>query len=421
MMDGSATPGFPAGRRTREAVLSEMDQARERDWSWSSLKNLTASYYGGPDVAEVAKDAFVRHIGDNVVHQTGLHPSVRKYETDVIGMVKDLFHAPDDAVATITTGGSESIFLALATARDRARDLRGVTTPEIVIPQSAYAVFNKLSHFLDIQVVQMQTSPGYRADVAGMRDAITEDTIMLVGSCPPFPLANVDPIRDIAALAQEHDIWMHVDACIGGFMLPFARELGEEVPQFDFAVPGVTSISADFHKYGYAYRGCSILLLADPELQEWQEFAVSNWNAGDYHSKNLAGSRNAGPIASAWAVINYLGREGFLEVTRDIISGRKALCRGIRAIPGLYVLGEPEGPSLAFTGDSLDIRAVADGLMDRGWAINIGTKPDAILLMLSCHHHQSAEAFSTDLAEVVETVRSGELRARDEDEIYGIY
>lgn len=412
---------FPADRSTREAVLAEMDRAREHDWDWFSLKNLTASYYGGPEVAEVARDAFVRHIGDNVVHQTGLHPSVRKYETDVIGMVKDLFHAPDDAVATITTGGSESIFLALATARDRARDLHGITRPEVVIPQSAYAVFNKLSHFLGIRVVQMQTSPGYRADVAGMRDAISENTIMLVGSSPPFPLANVDPIRDIAALAREHDLWMHVDACIGGFMLPFARDLGEDVPEFDFAVPGVTSISADFHKYGYGYRGGSILLLADPALQEWQEFTASNWNAGAYHSKNLTGSRNAGPIASAWAVFNYLGREGFIEVTRDIIRGRQALCNGIRAIPGLHVLGEPEGPSLAFTADSLDIRAVADGLMDRGWAINIGTKPEAILLMLSRHHHQSTQAFLTDLGEVVEAVSSGELRARDRDEVYGIY
>lgn len=420
MTQGSVTPGFPATGRPREAVLAEMDQARQHDWDWFSPTNFTASYYGGPDVAEVAKAAFNRHIGDNVVHQMGLHPSVRRYETDVIGMVKDLFHAPDDAVATITTGGSESIFLALATARDRARDLHGITTPEIVIPQSAYAVFNKLSHFLGIRVVQMQSSPGYRADVAGMREAITENTIMLVGSSPPFPLGNVDPIGDIAALAQEHGIWMHVDACIGGFMLPFARDLGEDVPPFDFAVPGVTSMSADFHKYGYSYRGCSILLLADPALQRWQGFATSTWNAGDYHSKNLAGSRNAGPIASAWAVCNYLGHEGFMEVTRDIIRGRTALSEGIRAIPGLFVLGEPEGPILSFTGEHLDVRAVADGLMERGWALNIGTKPDAILLLLSRQHHRSAEAFLADLAEVVDTVSSGELRAQA-DAVYGIY
>ena len=421
MLRNSENLSFPATGKPRDAVLREMDQAGENDWDWFSPKNLTASYYGGPDVAEVAKEAFLRHIGDNAVHQTGLHPSVRKYETEVIGMVKDLFHAPDDAVGTIATGGSESIFLALKTARDRARDLCGIAAPEIVVPQSAYAVFNKLSHFLGVKVVQMDRSPSYRADVVGMRDAINTNTIMLVGSAPPFPLGNVDPIREIATLAEAHDLWMHVDACIGGFMLPFARELGEAVPEFDFAIPGVTSISADFHKYGYSYRGCSILLLRNEELQKWQGFSVSNWNAGDYYSKNTAGSRNAGPIASAWAVFNYLGRAGFLRVTEGILKGRKAICDGIEAIPGLEVLGRPEGPHFAFKAEGLDILAVADGLMACGWAINIGTKPDAVLLMLSCHHHEAAEEFLADLRDVVDAVRSGALKAKGEDEVYGIY
>lgn len=405
----------------RQAVLAEMDKAREGDWDWFSPKNLTASYYGGPEVAGVAREAFVKHIGDNVVHQTGLHPSVRRYETDVIGFALSLFNAPATASGTITTGGSESITLALKTARDRARDLKGITDPEIVLPQSAYAVFNKLSHMLGIRVVQTGESPDYRADVAGMRAAVTENTIMLVGSAPPFPLCNVDPIEEIAALAQEKDLWCHVDACIGGFMLPFARMLGEEIPAFDFSVPGVTSMSADFHKYGYSYRGCSILCLRDTRLQDWQGFSSSNWNAGDYYSKNLAGSRNAGPIASAWAVFNFLGVEGFKEVTAGILKGRKAFVEGIDAIEGLEVMGTPQGPHFAFRANCLDILPLADGLMERGWAINIGTKPDSILLMLSCHHHESAEEFLSDLRELVELGRDGKLKARGGEGVYGIY
>lgn len=412
---------FPQNGMPAHDILDDMDAARAGDWDWFSAKNLTASYYGGADVAEVAKQAFVKHIGDNVVHQTGLHPSVRKYETEVIDMVKDLFNAPIGSAATITTGGSESIVLALKTARDRAREIKGIDTPNIIVPQSAYAVFNKLSHLLDIDVIQMKQSPGYRADVPAMDAAINENTIMLVGSAPPFPLCNVDPIEDIAALAQRHGLWMHVDACIGGFMLPFARELGEDIPNFDFSVPGVTSISADFHKYGYGYRGCSILVLRDEDLVRWQGFATTNWNAGDYYSKNTAGSRNAGPIASAWAVFNYLGKDGFLRVTGDIIRGRKAFCDGINAIEGLQVMGAPEGPHFAFTAKGLSIQAIADGLMTRGWAINIGTKPDAILLMLSCHHHEIADTFLTDLREVTKAVKSGSLTARGEDEVYGIY
>ena len=404
-----------------QAVLGEMDKARENDWDWFSLKNLTASYYGGAEVAELAKQAFIKHIGDNVVHQTGLHPSVRKYETEVIDMALSLFHAPDGASGTITTGGSESITLALKTARDRARDLKGITEPEIVIPQSAYAVFNKLSHLLGIRVIQMSDSPAYCADVAAMEQAITANTIMLVGSAPPFPLCNLDPIGDIAALAQKHDLWCHVDACIGGFVLPFARMLGEDIPEFDFSVPGVTSISADLHKYGYSYRGCSILCLRDGELLNWQGFSSSNWNAGEYYSKNLAGSRNSGPIASAWAVFNFLGVEGFKEVTAGILKGKRVFIAGINAIEGLEIMGTPHGPHFAFRADGMDILPLADGLMERGWGINIGSKPDSILLMLSCHHHEIADDFLSDLHALVAMHREGQLKARGEDEVYGIY
>ena len=411
---------LPSSGIARQAVIAEMDKAREHDWDWFSLKNLTASYYGGAQVADVAKEAFIKHIGDNVVHQTGLHPSVRKYETDVIDMALSLFHAPQTATGTITTGGSESITLALKTARDRGRDLKGITAPEIVIPQSAYAVFNKLSHMLGIKVVQMYSSPDYRADVTAMAEAINDNTIMLVGSAPPFPLCNVDPIEEIAELALKHDLWCHVDACIGGFMLPFAHMLGEDIPAFDFNVEGVTSISADFHKYGYSYRGCSILCLRDADLLNWQGFSCTNWNAGDYYSKNLAGSRNAGPIASAWAVFNFLGIEGFKQVTADILKGRKSFIDGINTIDELEVMSTPQGPHFAFLAHGLDILPLADGLMERGWGINIGTKPDSILLMLSCHHHQIADDFLADLRDLVDLHRDGKLRARGDDEVYGI-
>jgi len=404
-----------------QAVLAEMEEARREDWDWFSPKNMTASYFGGAEVAEVAKQAFIRHIGDNVVHQTGLHPSVRRYETEVIDMALDLFNAPEDATGTITTGGSESITLALKSARDRARAIKGIIAPEIVIPQSAYAVFNKLSHLLGIRVIQMENSPDFRADVTAMAAAITPNTIMLVGSAPPFPLCNVDPIHEIATLATKHDIWCHVDACIGGFMLPFARILGEDVPDFDFSVEGVTSISADFHKYGYAYRGCSILCLRDADLLEWQGFSSDTWNAGNYFSKNLAGSRNAGPIASAWAVFNFLGVEGFKEITAGIVKTRKTFVDGINAIDGLQIMGTPQGPHFSFSAEGMDIRALADSLMARGWGINIGTKPDSILLMLSHQHSEIAGDFLADLQYLVSMCQTGALRMRGEDEVYGIY
>ena len=417
----SARRRLPETGRGTQAILADMDRGRKLDWEWHSPKNLTASYYGGPEVTRIALEAFIKHIGDNVVHQSGLHPSVRRYEQDMTDMALSLFHAPDGAAGTITTGGSESIALALKTARDRAYEMKGIAAPEIVIPQSAYAVFNKLSHLLGIKVVQMTDSPGYRADAAAMAKAVTSNTIMLVGSAPPFPLCNVDPVSEIAALARQSGIWCHVDACIGGFMLPFAEMLGEGVPSFDFRVPGVTSISADFHKYGYACRGCSILCLRDGELLNWQSFSTNSWNAGDYFSMNVAGSRNSGPIASAWAVFDFLGAEGFKEVTAGILKGRRAFIEGINSIDGLEILGAPEGPHFAFRAHDMNILSLANGLMSRGWAINVGTKPASILLMLSSHHHQSAEPFLRDLRELTGRCRQGDSEAVSNGGVFGIY
>lgn len=398
-----------------------MDAARQKDIDWFSLKNLTASYYGGEGVAKIAMEAFVQHIGDNVVHQNGLHPSVALYEREVLEMTLNLFSAPVDAAGTVTTGGSESIALALKAARDRARALKGITKPQIVIPKTAYAVFNKLCHLLNIEVVQIDRERDFAADPAAMAEAVTENTIMLVGSAPPFPHANVDPIREIAEIAAPRDIWMHVDACIGGFVLPFARMLGEDVPDFDFSVPGVTSISSDYHKYGYAYRGCSALLLRDKSLLEWQTFSTDAWPAGHYASRNIAGSRNSGPVASAWAVMKYLGLEGYKERVAGIIAGRRAFRERLERLDGVQILGTPQGPHFSFTVGDADVLAVADGLMAREWGINIETKPPAILLMLSAHHIASAEPFAADLAEVMEAVRGRGQSSGGDNVAYGIY
>ncbi len=409
-------------RSSREAVIARMDKAREKDIPWFDLKNLTASYFGGEDVAEIAREAFCKHIGDNVVHQRGLHPSVATYEQEVLEMVLGLFRAPRGATGTITTGGSESIMLALKSARDRARALRPqMGTPEVIVPQSAYAVFNKACHLQGIKLIQMTDSPDFRADVEGMKNAITDNTIMMVGSAPPFPYGLVDPIPELAAIAAARDIWFHVDACIGGFVLPFARDLGEPVPGFDFSVEGVTSISCDFHKYGYAYRGCSVILLRDAELEKYQGFSASTWPAGDYYSKNIAGSRNSGPVASAWAVMKYLGYEGYLEITRQLIESRQRFFDQIEATDGASLIGRAEGPHFAFTVEGVDIHTVLDGLMSRGWGVNLGTKPDSILLMLSHHHGAVAEAFGNDLRGIIRQARSGDAAQVSDGKVYGIY
>jgi len=412
---------FPRAGKPAASVLAEMDDIRSGDTDWTSPGNLTASYYGGPDVAELARAAYLKHIGDNVIQQAALHPSVRRYERDVVDFTLSLFHAPEGATGTVTTGGSESIALALKTARDRAREQRGITAPEIIVPQSGYAVFDKLSHYLGIRVIRMSESPGHRADVAGMARAITANTIMLVASAPPYPLCTIDPVAEIAALAGARDLLCHVDACVGGFMLPFARMLGQDIPDFDFAVPGVTSISADLHKYGYACRGCSVLCLRDNELERWQGFETDAWNGGAYRSKTITGSRNAGAVASAWAVISHLGIDGYIRITAQIIDMREAFLAGIRAMEGLEVIGTPQGPHFAFAAPGLDILSIAGALTDRGWGINIGVRPDCVILLPSAHHLASAPRFLCDLGDIMGRARAGRLAPPADPSVFGIY
>jgi len=414
-------PSLPQTGSAAEAVLAEMDRIRAGDTDWTSPRNLTASYFGGPDVTEIARAAYLKHIGDNVIQQAALHPSVRTYERDVVDFTLSLFSAPKGAAGTVTTGGSESIALALKTARDRARELKGITAPEIIVPQSGYAVFDKLSQMLGIKVIRMTDSPGARADVAGMARAITANTILLVASAPPYPLCTIDPVAEIAALAEAQGLWCHVDACVGGFMLPFARMLGQDTPDFDFALPGVTSISADLHKYGYAYRGCSVLCLRDKGLEQWQGFATEAWNGGAYFSKTITGSRNAGAVASAWAVMRYLGVDGYMRITGQIIAMREAFLDGIRSMEGLEVIGTPQGPHFAFAAPGFDILSIAGALMDRGWGINLGVRPDCIILLLSAHHLASAPDFLSDLGQIMAQARAGILSPPPDPSVFGIY
>lgn len=409
--------------RPWSAVEADLDAGRGKDTHWASPMNFSASYFGGEDVAFVAREAFLKHIGDNVTHRFGLHPSVQRYEAEVVEFVKSLLHAPEGARGTVTTGGSESIVLAMKAARERARAVKsGAETPEVLLAHTAYPVFNKAAHALGLTVVQVPHSVDYRADLAALESRITDNTIMMVGGAPPFPYGLVDPLPEMSDLAAAHDIWLHADACIGGFVLPFAEAHGRPVPTFDFRLPAVRSMSIDFHKYGYAMRGCSAVILRDDALAEHQTFRADAWPAGDYASDNMAGSRNAGPVASAWAVMNYLGRDGYKARMAAVLTATDRLTQAIESIPGLEVHGDPEGVHFSFGSDELDMIAVGDGLMARGWMMNLQTEPESLLLMLSAQHDSAlVDRFVEELAEVSEGVRQGHIGRQANADAYGIY
>jgi len=410
---------LPASRGDWKSIEVSMNSARREDIPWRGPRTFKPAYFAGDDVVEVANRAYQMYITDNALHGKAAFPSLVRYHDEVIEMVLDMLHAPFGAGGSATIGGTESNFMAVKTARDWAREhLPAATSPKIIVPRSAHPSFDKAAHMLGVRIERMSESPSYLADVDAMAAAVDEHAIMMVASAPPYPYGQSDPVSEIASLASKHSLWLHVDGCLGGFILPFAREFDDSIPDFDFIVPGVTSMSVDIHKYGYAAKGISALLLRDADLDKFQRSVHDDWPGGMYATANVAGSHSGGAVASAWAVMNYLGREGYREVVKQQIDIREALISGIESIEGLEVWAKPQAFNFAFGSKSLDIFAVADGMTDKGWTLGRAREPDSIQLMITVAHAASIDEFLRELAETSEAVRSGSLCARQTQAVY---
>jgi glutamate/tyrosine decarboxylase-like PLP-dependent enzyme len=314
----------------------------------------------------------------------------------------------------MTSGGTESILMAVKTARERGRAERGVTRPEMVVPFSAHPAFAKAAHYLGLELEQVPLDSDFRADVSAAEKLIGDDTVLVDGSAPNYPFGVIDPIPELAALAAARGVAFHTDACLGGFLLPFLEGLGEPVPPFDFRVPGVSTLSADVHKYGYCIKGASVILHRDrTHLNRHQLFLWDRWPGGTYGSFAMAGARPSAPIAAAWAVLHHLGREGYLRLTREVRDTTRKLRAGIDATPGLRVIGDPVMSVLAFGSDTLDVFAVGDRMDQKGWHLDRQKGPDALHLMVSPMHARIADAFLADLREAAKAPgksRGGDAR-----------
>jgi glutamate/tyrosine decarboxylase-like PLP-dependent enzyme len=315
------------------------------------------------------------------------------------------------AVGNMTSGGTESIMMAVRTARDFARAERGITTPEMIAPITAHPAFYKSADYLQLKVVHTGLREDLRADPAEIERAITPNTVLIVGSAPNYPFGTIDPIEEIAAIAQKNGIPCHVDACLGGYLLPFMERNGDDVPPWDFRMPGVSSISADNHKYGFAARGASTVMYRDNDYRRYQYFAYTDWPGGLYGSPTMTGSRPGGAIAAAWAVINYLGEGGYKRLARVTMDTTRAIRGGIAAMDGLKVLGEPDMSVFAFTGDGIDINAVGEALDATGWHPDRQHLPSSLHVMVTPAHENAVEPFLAALGESVERVRAGEVTA----------
>ena len=314
-----------------------------------------------------------------------------------------------DATGNISSGGTESIFLAMKSIRDWATaNGRGADCPQVIAPYSAHPAFSKAAHLLRMQVTRVRLGADFRVDLDAMRDAIGPRTVALVGSSPGFPHGVVDPISAIAGFAREHDLWLHVDACVGGFVLPFARGLQYPVPDFDFSVDGVRSMSADLHKYGFAAKGASTIIYRSRAEHRFQPFEFDDWPRGHYAAPTFAGTRPGGAVAAAWAVMRYLGEDGYTRIVRSIMRTRDAIMHGIESIDELYVIADPEGPIVTYGSQDLDIFAVAEAMSERGWFVTRGAQPPCIHLgMLTAIHVPIVDQYVSDLQDCVAQVRRG--------------
>jgi glutamate/tyrosine decarboxylase-like PLP-dependent enzyme len=411
--------GLPRGE-----VMQQLLRMKEGDQDWRGGRVFSLVYSAGDDVHELLQDALSLYSAENGLNVLAF-PSIGTMQHDIVANTASLLGADDPASGGgvegyLTSGGTESLLQAVKTARDVARQERGMTYPRVIAAESAHAAFTKAADYFDVELVRLPVGPDYRVDVDAMADACSDTTIMVVGSAPTYPQGVVDPITDIAALARERGILCHVDACMGGFLLPFLTRLERFAEPFDFRVPGVTSMSADVHKYGYAAKGVSVILYRDHELARHQVFATSDWLGGFYASTAMAGTRPAGPIAAAWAALMHIGTDGYLELTRTAHDAARTLRRGIESIDGLAVRGDPPGTVMAFgalDAGALDIFAVGERLSADGWYLDRQHRPDSLHATVHAGSAATVPLLVDDLRRAVNAV--GSSRAHDRSTTYG--
>lgn len=417
--------GLPAQGRPREEVLAELRaMAQEEDAFWETGRCSGTMYCGDHDHYAFMNEAFGLFAHVNAL-QRDMCPSATRFEGEIIAMALDLMHAgavtDGQPVGMVTTGGTGSIAHAMLAYREHAAQTRGITRPNVIKPETAHPAFDKACHLFGIELRRAPVDPlTTRADVGWIADHVDDQTVALIGSACNYGYGTVDPIAELGALAASRGIGLHVDGCLGGFILPFGEELGYPVPPFDFRVPGVTSISADTHKYGYAFKGTSTLLFRDKALRNGQYFYLTDWSGGKYCSPGIEGSRSGGLLAATWAAMVQLGRDGYRRYAEQIFSTAAAMVGAVRAHPELRVLGDPTF-LFSFTSDAFDIYHVNDFMRTRGWRFNGQQYPNAIHMAVTRPQTQPgvAEAFAADLAAAVDYAKAHINDAPRSGAVYG--
>ena len=392
---------MPAGGTPSEDILAQLEAMSAEDIDWRHGRVPAYIFRGGSDdVSEMGRRAYNQYFTENSLGAKRAFPSLRRMEKEIVDIGLGLFHAPEAAAGYLSTGGTESIIMAVKACRDWLRRERSdpAFRGNLVMANTAHPAFTKAARLMDLEVRRTPTQGDFRADPAAIEAAVDGDTMMIVGAAPCYPRGVVDPIQELGEIAERRGIWLHVDACVGGYLAPFVRQLGYPVPEFDFAVPGVRSLSADLHKYGFCPKPASTVFFRDAERAACAMYEIDEWPSGLYAVATVVGTRPGGAVAGAWATLHYLGEEGYRREARRLMTMRDAYRTGIEAIPGFRIIGNPQLTLLSFGTDRGDVRQIAEGLARRGWVPSLTRDPPGLHLMLTMIHETAREDYLRDLA-----------------------
>jgi glutamate/tyrosine decarboxylase-like PLP-dependent enzyme len=413
---------MPEEGRKGADVLTDLEAFKEQDPRYKEGRVWSLVYYIDETHSNFLKDAYHSYACENGLNP-GAFKSLKKLENQIIGATADILNGSDEVCGVVTSGGTESCLMAVKTYRDMARDQRRVKKPEMIMPETAHVAWFKASEYFGVKIRLVPLLDDFTPDLKKLRKMINRNTIMILGSAPEYPHGIIDPIEQMGEIALKKGIPLHVDACVGGFILPFLEMNGESVPPWDYRVPGVTSISADIHKYGYAAKGASTITYRNLDILRYQMFVYENWPGGVFASPALLGTRPGGGYAAAWSVLQYFGKNGYRKLAEDTLAAVNALKVGIESIPELEVMGNPIGPLFSFrsTNPDLNIYAVGDQMDARGWQVNRNQFPEGLHAMVTAQHLQVVDQYIADLRESVATVRNNpELAQQGGAATYGM-
>lgn len=406
-MDRDGGMNIPEKGLPHDQVLEMLRRFKEGDANYRDSKTWSLVYYLGEEHTRFLTDAFGIFFSENALNPMAFK-SLKRFEHEVVRMAAGLLNGDGHVVGTMTSGGTESCLLPVMTYRDMAAAKRTFRSgmPEMIAPESIHVAWEKAARYFGVKMVHAPLRGDLRVDVGAVKRRINKNTVLIVGSAPSYPHGVIDPIGELGAVALERGIPFHVDSCLGGFLLPFAERLGYDIPPFDFRIPGVTSISADIHKYGYSAKGASVLLYRNMDYLKHQFFVYENWPGGVFISPALLGTRPGGAIAAAWAAIKSFGMEGYLDLARRVMETTAALQQGIRSIPDLEILSNPEMSVFAYRSISHRVNtfALGDQMEEKGWFVDRLQRPEALHAMVTPLHERIVDSFISDLKESVERV-----------------